>query len=130
MSFGQRIKKLRQDQEMSIADLAEKTGQPPEFIEQVESDSLTPPVSFLLQLSKALRIDSHFLTNQEKMQIDARGRRALLKEPKTILTARSLQELRTSTSVLLWSPLSQEKNIRSLNISTRERNLFLSTRAS
>ena len=58
---------------MSTVDLAEKTGQPPEFIEQVESDSLTPPVSFLLQLSQALQIDpSNFLTDQEKLQIDGK----------------------------------------------------------
>jgi electron transfer flavoprotein alpha subunit/quercetin dioxygenase-like cupin family protein len=79
-SFGQRIKKLREDRKMSLRDLAEKTGQPPEFIEQVESDSLTPPVSFLLQLSQALRIDpSHFLTEQEKMQIDGKRQEAFVK---------------------------------------------------
>ena len=73
VSFGQRIKKLREDHKMSVVDLAEKTGQPPEFIEQVESDSLTPPVSFLLQLSQALQIDpSNFLTDQEKVQIDGK----------------------------------------------------------
>jgi electron transfer flavoprotein alpha subunit len=80
ISFGQRIKKLREDRKMSLGDLAEKTGQPPEFIEQVESDSLTPPVSFLLQLSQALRIDpSHFLTEQEKMQIDGKRQEAFVK---------------------------------------------------
>ena len=73
VSFGRRIKKMREDHKMSVVDLAEKTGQPPEFIEQVESDSLTPPVSFLLQLSQALQIDpSSFLTEQEKIQIDGK----------------------------------------------------------
>jgi electron transfer flavoprotein alpha subunit len=73
VSFGRRIRKMREDQRMSVVDLAEKTGQPPEFIEQVESDSLTPPVSFLLQLSQALQIDpSSFLTDQEKIQIDGK----------------------------------------------------------
>ena len=80
VSFGQRIKKLREDQKMSLLDLAEKTGQPPEFIEQVESDSLTPPVSFLLQLSQALQIDpSHFLTEQEKIQIDGKREEGFIK---------------------------------------------------
>lgn len=73
VSFGQRIKRLREDRKMSMADLAEKTGQPPEFIEEVESDRFTPPVSFLLQLSNAFRIDpSNFLTEQEKVQIDGK----------------------------------------------------------
>jgi quercetin dioxygenase-like cupin family protein len=80
VSFGQRIKKMREDQKMSLFDLAEKTGQPPEFIEQVESDSLIPPVSFLLQLSQALQIDpSNFLTEQEKIQIDGKRQEGFIK---------------------------------------------------
>jgi electron transfer flavoprotein alpha subunit len=80
VTFGQRIKKLREDHKMSVIDLAEKTGQPPEFIDQVESDSLTPPVSFLLQLSQALRMDpSHFLTEQEKIHIDGKRQEGFVK---------------------------------------------------
>lgn len=80
VSFGQRIKKLREDQKMTAVDLAEKTGHPPEFIEQVESDSLTPPVSFLLQLSQALHIDpSSFLTDQEKIHIDEKRQEGFVK---------------------------------------------------
>ncbi len=65
---------------MSMADLAEKTGQVPEFIEQVESDSVTPPVSFLLQLSQAFQIDpSNFLTDQERIQIEGKRQEAFVK---------------------------------------------------
>lgn len=80
VSFGQRIKKLREDRKMGMVDLAEKTGQPPEFIEQVESDSLIPPVSFLLQLSRAFQIDpSNFLTDQERVQIDGKRQEGFIK---------------------------------------------------
>jgi len=80
VTFGQRLKKLRDDHKMSLMDLAGKTGQPPEFIEQVESDSLTPPVSFLLQLSQALQIDpSNFLTEQEKVQIEGKRQEGFIK---------------------------------------------------
>ncbi|NWG01898.1 MAG: cupin domain-containing protein [Syntrophaceae bacterium] len=80
LSFGQRIKKLREDRKMSRIDLAEKTGQTPEMIEQVEADLLTPPVSFLLQLSEALQIDaSTFLTEQEKIQIDGKRQEGFIK---------------------------------------------------
>ena len=80
VSFGQRVKKLREDRKMSVADLAETTGQPPEFIEEVEADLLTPPVSFLLQLSNALQIDpSSFLTEQEKLQIDGKRQEGFVK---------------------------------------------------
>ncbi len=80
VSFGQRIKKLREDHKMSVVDLGEKTGQTPEFIEQVEADQLTPPVSFLLQLSQALQIDpSNFLTDQEKIQINGKRQEGFVK---------------------------------------------------
>jgi quercetin dioxygenase-like cupin family protein len=80
VSFGQRIKKLREDHKMSLVDLGEKTGQTPEFIEQVEKDQLTPPVSFLLQLSQALQIDpSNFLTDQEKIQIGGKRQEGFVK---------------------------------------------------
>lgn len=80
MTFGQRIKKFREDQKLNLIDLAEKTGQPPEFIEQVEADLLTPPVSFLLQLSNALKIDpSNFLTEQEKAQIEGKRQEGFIK---------------------------------------------------
>ncbi len=80
ISFGQRIKKLREDHKMSLVDLGEKTGQTPEFIEQVEADQLTPPVSFLLQLSQALQIDpSNFLTDQEKIQIGGKRQEGFVK---------------------------------------------------
>jgi len=80
ISFGQRVKKLREDRKMSVMDLAEKTSQSPEFIEQVESDHLTPPVSFLLQLSEALQIDpSNFLTEQEKIQIGGKRQEGFVK---------------------------------------------------
>ncbi len=80
VSFGQRMRKMREDHKMSVRDLADKTGQPPEFIEDVESDRVTPPVSFLLQLSQALEIDpSGFLTEQEKVQIDGKRQEAFAK---------------------------------------------------
>lgn len=80
VTFGQRVRKLREDHKMSLIELAERTGQPPEFIEQVESDRLTPPVSFLLQLSHALQVDpSNFLTEQEKAQIDGKRQEGFFK---------------------------------------------------
>ncbi len=80
ITFGQRIRKLRDDRKMTLIDLAEKTGQTPEFIEEVESDRLTPPVSFLLQISQALGIDpSHFLTDQEKIEIEGKRQEGFVK---------------------------------------------------
>ena len=69
-TFGRRIKRLREDRKLTTGQLASQTGQTPEFIERVEKDTITPPVSFLLQLARAFDIDpSNFLSKQEKIEI-------------------------------------------------------------
>jgi len=69
-TFGRRIKKLRKDRRLTTGQLASRTGQTPEFIDRVEADTITPPVSFLLQLARALDIDpSNFLSEHEKIEI-------------------------------------------------------------
>lgn len=71
LTFGQRIKRLRKDRNLTVGQLASQTLQTPEFIENVEHDVLTPPVSFLLHLARALDIDpSRFLSEQERMEIE------------------------------------------------------------
>ena len=55
--------------------LARATGQAPDFIEQVERNETTPPVSFLLGLARAFDVDPGlFLLDLEKSNIhDARA---------------------------------------------------------
>jgi electron transfer flavoprotein alpha subunit len=80
LTFGRRIKKLRQDRNYTTEQLAAQTGQTPEFISQVEEDEITPPVSFLLQLARAFDIDpSNFLTEQEKMEIGEKRHEGFVK---------------------------------------------------
>ncbi len=69
-TFGRRIKKLREDRKLTAEQLASRTGQTPDFIDSVEGDTITPPVSFLLQIARALDIDpSNFLSEQDKIEI-------------------------------------------------------------
>ena len=69
-SFGMRVRKLREAHDWSPETLAQATGQSPEFISQVEDDEVTPPVSFLLRLARALQVDpSTFLREEEKTVI-------------------------------------------------------------
>jgi transcriptional regulator with XRE-family HTH domain len=80
LSFGQRVRKMREDHKLSLAELSEKIGQSAESIEEIESDRVTPPVSFLLQLSRAFQVDpSQFLTDQEKTQIVGKRQEAFIK---------------------------------------------------
>lgn len=69
-TFGRRVKKLREDRKLTTEQLASRTGQTPDFIDSVEGDTITPPVSFLLQIARALDIDpSNFLSEQDKIEI-------------------------------------------------------------
>jgi transcriptional regulator with XRE-family HTH domain len=68
--FGARLRKLRDGRGWSVEALAEATGQTPDFIEQVEADEISPPVSFLLRLAGALGVDpGTFLRKDEQSAI-------------------------------------------------------------
>jgi electron transfer flavoprotein alpha subunit/transcriptional regulator with XRE-family HTH domain len=70
IGFGQKIKALREAQCWSQEHLAEATGQTPEFIADVESGIIAPPVAFILRLSSAYGVDpGTFLRDEEKEQI-------------------------------------------------------------
>jgi len=80
LTFGRRIKKLRNDRKLTTELLASQTGQTPEFIHRVEEDVITPPVSFLLQLARAFDIDpSNFLSEHEKLKIGKKRHEGFVK---------------------------------------------------
>jgi electron transfer flavoprotein alpha subunit len=72
--FGAKVCKLREDHGWSVEDLAEKTEQTPEFIERMENEEFSPPVSFLLRLAKAMNIDPGTFLHKEEKDI-IRGQR-------------------------------------------------------
>ena len=68
--FGEKIKTLREAQGWSQEHLAETTGQTPEFIADVESGEISPPVAFILRLAGAYGVDpGTFLHDEEKAHI-------------------------------------------------------------
>jgi len=82
--FGDKIGKLRQAQGWSIENLAEATGQTPDFIGQVESSEISPPVSFLLRLSAALGVDpGTFLHKEEQAAIQDHRVQAFVKRTRS-----------------------------------------------
>jgi len=73
--FGDLVRRLRVARDWDEAELAQQTGQTPEFIEQVENDQISPSVSFILRMAKAMKVDpSTFLGKEEQASI--RDRRA------------------------------------------------------
>ena len=64
--LGKRLKKLRRETKMTLKNLANETGVRKEYISQVEKGEVIPPVAVILQLSRALEIDSSILLREEK----------------------------------------------------------------
>ncbi len=64
--IGKRLMKLRKDKKLTLKHLANETGLNPRFISKVEKAEVMPPVSVILQLSRALEVDSSLLLREEK----------------------------------------------------------------
>jgi quercetin dioxygenase-like cupin family protein len=69
---GKKIKKARTGKKMSYDALANETGFSIDFLKKVESGKITPPVGSLLQISRALEIDSGDLLKEEDGRIQDR----------------------------------------------------------
>ncbi len=65
-SLGDRIRKMREAQDIELDALAHKTGYAPEYLQEVENGKTAPPVGFLIQISRALKIDSSSLLGEAK----------------------------------------------------------------
>lgn len=75
--IGKKIRQKRLEKRFTLDNLANETGLSKDFIKTVESGSLIPPVGTLLQISRALGIDSgFFLREQESNAEDLAENRA------------------------------------------------------
>ena len=54
--IGRKIRTLREKEQLAIMDLAAKTGLSRSVLGEIESGEVTPPVSVLLKLAKALNV--------------------------------------------------------------------------
>jgi len=73
LPFGKRLAKLRKERNMSLQSLANETGLATSYLSQIEKAEVIPPVAVILQLSRALEIDSGILLKEEKKQIGAKA---------------------------------------------------------
>ena len=82
--FGAKIQKIRKSRDWTVESLAKATGQTPEFMALVESDKMSPPVSFLLRLAGALGVDpGTFLRKEEQTAIRDQRAQAFIKRTKS-----------------------------------------------
>ncbi len=72
VSLGKKIKNARTEKNISLDDLANETGFSIAYIKKIESGGTIPSVGSLLQISKALRIDSSFLFKDQEENLEKR----------------------------------------------------------
>ena len=71
--LGKRLMKLRKERQLTLKQMANETGLASRFISQVEKGEVIPPVAVILQLSRALEIDSSILLREERARASERS---------------------------------------------------------
>ena len=71
--LGKRLMKLRREKKLTLKNIANETGLAAGYLSQVEKGETIPPVSVVLQLSRALEIDSGILLAQERERADRKS---------------------------------------------------------
>jgi transcriptional regulator with XRE-family HTH domain len=64
--IGKKLLKLRREKKLTLKHMANETGLATQYISKIERGEVIPPVAVLLQLSRALEIDSSLLLQEEK----------------------------------------------------------------
>ncbi len=72
ISIGKKIKKARTAKKLAYEQLANETGFSVEYLKEIESGKTTPPVGTLLQISRALEIDSGTLLKNDETKMKSR----------------------------------------------------------
>ncbi len=65
-SLGERIRKMREGQNLDLSQLAQRVGFDPEYLKEIEEGKISPPVGTLIQISRGLAVDSASLLAEEK----------------------------------------------------------------
>ena len=69
---GKKIKKIRLEKKITLDRIANETGCAIEYLKAVEAGREIPPVGALLQISRALEIDSGFLLKEQESKLKRR----------------------------------------------------------
>ena len=78
-SLGERVREMRIRLKLDLDQLADKTGYTRQYLEEVEDGKIAPPVGTLIQISRALALDSASLLGEKKK---VERRRSYLKRTK------------------------------------------------
>ena len=70
--IGKKIKKIRTGKKISFDNLANETGFSVDYLKKIEAGNTIPTVSSLLQISRALEIDSGYLLREQEASVSSR----------------------------------------------------------
>jgi len=65
LRLGQKIRALRQEQRLTLQDLADQTGLSKPLLSQIENEQVTPPIATLLKISRGLKVGIHYFFETE-----------------------------------------------------------------
>ncbi len=65
-AVGERIKKVRKKKKVTLNQVANDTGCSIDYLKKIEAGKVMPPVGTLLQISRALEIDSGLLLREQR----------------------------------------------------------------
>ena len=74
VSIGDKIRKARTSNKITFDLLANETGFTIDHLKDIESGKITPPVGTLLQIARALKIDSGALLKEDESKLKSRIR--------------------------------------------------------
>lgn len=85
---GQRIREIRKSKQMTLQDMADKTGFSAGFLSQVERGTTDPSLSALRKISNALEVSPYMLLEQPSPHTMTvkRNERAIIKLPNTSIS--------------------------------------------
>lgn len=66
VKVGEKIRELREDQALSLDELASRTGISAAVINQIESHMVSPPLGTLIKLARALGVDTGYFFRPEE----------------------------------------------------------------
>ncbi len=72
--IGKKIRKARLGKKITLDAMANETGLSKEFIKTVESGDRIPPVGVMLQMSRALGLDSGFFLKEQETSAEERSK--------------------------------------------------------
>ena len=66
VNVGERVKQVREERELTLTDISQRTGLDVAFLEQIENGSIAPPLGTVIKLAKALDLKmGYFISGEE-----------------------------------------------------------------